>query len=259
MDTESKSKLSGAELVNPYSDDSSKGGQVEQMFDSIAPAYDFMNNAMTLGLHKYWRNRAIKDATRCILEDTRMSVLDIATGTGDVAFHLHKLFPQATIKGIDLSAGMLEIAKEKLGRMDSEARRLISFEQGDSLQLNVADNSQDMITVAYGVRNFEHLLQGLKEMCRVLRPGGKLCVIELSTPTSVVPHFFYRLYSNYLIPTVGRLVSGDSSAYTYLPKSIAAAPQRNAMTAVMYRAGFDRCRWKSLTFGTLTYYIAHKK
>lgn len=249
---------SGAELINPYHAEGNKTLQVEQMFDSIAPAYDFMNTAMTFGLHRYWRNRALREAVRGFAPDATIAVLDIATGTGDLAFKLRKHLPAAQITGLDLSEGMLNVAREKLARLPEKQRNGIHFVQGDSLNLDFPDNSFDLITVAYGVRNFEDLRRGLSEMHRVLRPDGKLCIIELSTPTAPVPLALYKLYSNHLIPIVGKMVSGDSDAYSYLPKSIAAAPQRNAMTLLMEQCGLTRCNWHSLTFGTLTYYLAHK-
>ncbi|MDE6682768.1 MAG: class I SAM-dependent methyltransferase, partial [Muribaculaceae bacterium] len=157
-----KEKLSGAELINPYGETDHKGEQVEQMFDSIAPAYDFMNTAMTFGLHRYWRNRALKAAAkRCA---SPSDILDIATGTGDVAFHLAANHPMAAVTGVDLSHGMLDIAKRKVKEMPEEIRRRIAFEQGDSLALQFGNGSFDLVTVAYGVRNFEHLRQGLDEM-----------------------------------------------------------------------------------------------
>lgn len=248
----------GVESINPYDSSRRKTAQVEEMFDSIAPAYDFMNTAMTFGLHKAWRNAAIRAAVGARGNNSTDNILDIATGTGDVAFKLHWIFPDAHITGIDLSTGMLKIADKKLKNSDESAKNKIRFEQGDSLSLSFPDNSFDLITVAYGVRNFEHLSQGLREMARVLRRGGTLCVIELSCPTGKVPLALYKLYSVKLIPLVGRLVSGDSRAYTYLPESIAAAPQRQRLTELMQEAGFSDCAWKSLTFGAVTYYIATK-
>lgn len=251
-------RLSGAELVNPYDDSRGKSDQVEQMFDSIAPAYDFMNTAMTFGLHRWWRSRALKGASGQLSHAAAIDILDIATGTGDVAFELHHRFPNSHIIGVDLSEGMLKIAERKLKNADESTRNHLSFEQGDSLNLRFADNSFDMVTVAYGVRNFEHLDRGLSEMARVLRPGGTLCVIELSEPTNPVTLGLYRLYARHIIPALGRIVSGDSRAYSYLPESIAAAPQRDRMTALMTAAGLRDCRWKSLTFGAVTYYICKK-
>ncbi len=249
--------LSGAELVNPYSEDGSKREQVEKMFDSIAPAYDFMNTAMTFGLHRHWRNRAISAVAATGLQPKE--ILDIATGTGDVAFELHRRFPEADILGIDLSEGMLDVAKRKLSSMNDLSRSHISFRQGDSLALDLPDNSRDLITVAYGVRNFEHLKQGYEEMSRVLRPGGMLCVIELARPEKGLTRAGYDFYSKRLIPAIGRLVSGDSRAYSYLPESIAAAPQRKAMTDIMSECGFSEPTWHQLTFGAVCYYLAIKK
>lgn len=247
-------RLSGAELINPYDNRRDKSEQVEEMFDSIAPAYDFMNTAMTFGLHRYWRSIAIKDAGDFVPQ----KILDIATGTGDVAFELNKKFPNADIVGIDLSAGMLKVANRKLKNTDESVKSHISFEQGDSLELRFENNSFDLITVAYGVRNFEHLKQGLKEMSRVLQPDGKICIIELSEPENQIVKFFYRLYARHIIPAIGKIVSGDSRAYSYLPESIAAAPQRSMLTDIMNDVGFVNCKWKSLTFGAVTYYIASK-
>lgn len=253
-----KETLTGAELVNPYDDRRVKSEQVEQMFDSIAPAYDFMNTAMTFGLHRRWRDIALNDATRGTDSDASLSILDIATGTGDLAFNLHRRFPAAEIIGIDLSAGMLDIADRKLKKLDEIEQKLISFEQGDSLDLRFSDDSFDLVTVAYGVRNFQHLDRGLREMARVLKPGGTLCIIELSEPATALTKGLYRLYSRRIIPMLGKIISGDSRAYSYLPESIAAAPQREALTDRMKQSGFGECRWKSLTFGAVTYYIAKK-
>lgn len=246
-----------AAQIKPYADNRRKGEQVQEMFDAIAPSYDFMNTAMTMGLHRRWRDQAL-DA---VIEDFGGAkpgdVLDIATGTGDVAFELHKRLPAARITGLDLSEGMLAIAREKLSRSDAATRRLMDFEQGDSLAISYPDASFDLVTVAYGVRNFDRLGEGLKEMARVLRSGGRICIIELSEPEGAVLKGLYRLYTRTLIPAAGRLVSGDSRAYTYLPQSIAASPQRRAMTELMQEAGFKNCRWKSLTLGAVTYYIGN--
>ncbi len=164
--------------------------------------------------------------------------------------------PRANITGIDLSAGMLDVARKKLAALPENERKQLVFGKADCLALPFHDGEFDMITVAYGVRNFENLDLGLKEMRRVLREGGVLCVIELSVPQGKLTRMGYDLYSRHLIPAVGRRVSGDSRAYTYLPESIAAAPQREAMAALMKMAGFKDVKWKSLTFGAVTYYIA---
>lgn len=244
---------SGAEKINPYNDTESKTEQVEEMFDSIASAYDFMNTAMTFGLHRYWRNRAIKR-----LENLpHQKILDVATGTGDVAFKIYDKLRPDSITGVDLSSGMLDVARKKLAESpDDEMRRRILFEEGDCLNLKYADKEFDIVTTAYGVRNFEHLDKGYAEMLRVLKPGGTLCVIELSVPRNALMRCLYNFYSRRLIPAIGRMVSGDARAYSYLPESIAACPQREQMISLMQQAGFEECRYFSLTFGTVCIYLA---
>lgn len=250
------------ENLNPYSRGETKGKEVEEMFDSIAPAYDFMNTAMTFGLHRNWRDTALDRAAEAFRElsaTTPASILDVATGTGEVALEMHRRWPKASITGVDLSEGMLDIARRKLASLPEAEKKLIAFEAGDCLALRFPDNTFDMVTVAYGVRNFEKLLQGYREIYRVLRPGGILCVIELSEPENRLTHAAYRFYSRTLIPLAGKLISRDPRAYTYLPESIAAAPQRRDMARLMQQAGFRRCRWQSLTFGAVTFYLAQKQ
>ena len=169
-------------------------------------------------------------------------------------FGLH----QAQNIGADLSDGMLAVARRHLAEMPESERRGISFEQADCLQLPYAEDSFDLVTVAYGVRNFEHLEAGYREMLRVLRPGGVICVIELSAPPRGLSRLLYNIYSGSLIPIVGKLVSGDSRAYSYLPESIAAAPQRQEMATLMERAGFAAPLWHQLTLGAVTFYTAIK-
>ncbi len=243
-----------AENINPYNNNESKTEQVENMFDSIAPAYDFMNTAMTFGLHRHWRNIAIKNLKKL----PHNSILDVATGTGDVAFKIFSSLQPEYVEGIDLSAGMLEIARKKLTAMDKHANNAIRFSQQDCLNLQFDNDTFDIVTVAYGVRNFEKLAQGYAEMLRVLKPGGTLCVIELSVPKNKFFRFCYNIYSRHIIPTIGKLVSGDSRAYSYLPESIAACPQRDDMTDLMQQAGFKHCSFKTLTFGTVCIYTAKK-
>lgn len=244
--------------VKPYNQEESKGKQVGEMFDSIAPAYDFMNTAMTGGLHRWWRNRALSMALKRLGNTETGKVLDVACGTGDVSFRLHELLPDAYISGLDLSPGMLKIAREKLSAMDSPAKSHIDFTEGDSLALPYGEDSFDMVTVAYGVRNFERLQDGYAEMLRVLRPGGVLCVVELSEPDNPFVKSAYHLYSRKVIPLIGKLISHDPRAYTYLPESIAACPQRTAMTTLMTAAGFKNASFKSLTLGVVTIYLASK-
>ncbi|MDD2962296.1 MAG: bifunctional demethylmenaquinone methyltransferase/2-methoxy-6-polyprenyl-1,4-benzoquinol methylase UbiE [Muribaculaceae bacterium] len=242
-----------AEKINPYNDLESKTGQVRQMFDSIAPAYDFMNRAMTFGIDKLWRRRAVN----IIKKNAPAKILDVATGTGDLAFLLNKMLAPKEIIGIDLSQGMLDVATEKAKKAGTGDT--ILFEQGDCLNLRFEDNYFDAITVAYGVRNFEHLERGYQEMYRVLAPGGVLCVIELSTPTNPLVKPLYRFYTNCLIPLIGRSISKDRRAYSYLPESIAAVAQGNEMLGIMRRAGFEDGYFKALTFGVCTLYFATKR
>lgn len=246
-----------AEKVMPYLEGKGKREQVETMFDSIAPAYDLMNRLMSLGMHTRWRNYALRQA-RQRLGYAPEKILDVATGTGDLVFPLHRRFPKAQITGIDLSEGMLEIARCKLAAYPSQNKDLIIFLQGDCLNLPFEDNSFDLLTVAYGVRNFADTLRGYREMLRVLKPGGVLCVVELCQPTAALPLAAYRLYTRGIIPLAGRLISGDPRAYSYLHESIEAVPQRRRMALLMKEAGFKRCAWKTLSPGVVGIYIGSK-
>lgn len=243
------------EKINPYDDKAEKGVQVERMFDSISNKYDRMNSAMSMGQHKRWRNKALVTSLG-MLPDPASKFLDVATGTGDVAFRLHELRPSAWITGIDLSDGMLNIAREKLALIPSEQREKIVFGKGDCLAMPFHDGDFDLVTVAYGVRNFSDLRKGIEEMRRVLKKGGVLCIIELSTPEGFLTKHLYKLYSGHIIPLLGKHVTGDTRAYSYLPESIEACPQRDDMAALLYTAGFTQVEWKSLSFGAVTYYLA---
>ncbi len=239
------------EEIKPYSSEGEKARQVEEMFDSIAPAYDFMNRAMTLGIDRWWRRVAVK----MVGKSQPRRILDVATGTGDFAIGLYnKIHPQQVV-GIDLSQGMLDVARTKVvkhGLQDA-----ITLQQGDCLALPFDDGDFDAVTVAFGVRNFEHLLQGYEQMHRVLAPGGVLCVVELSTPRNRVVRWFYDLYTLHIIPWFGALKSHDKSAYRYLPQSIAAVPQGDDMLAIMREAGFKGCKVRRMTMGTCSIYFAN--
>ncbi len=241
------------EQVTPYNDSTSaKTEQVRQMFDSIAPAYDFMNRAMTMGIDIWWRRLAVKRLKR--IRPT--SILDVATGTGDFAIQLHNTLHPQHITGVDLSQGMLDEAVRKVKQKGLDGA--ITFEQGDCMALRMKDETFDAVTVAFGVRNFEHLQQGYREMARVLKPGGMLCVLELSTPTHPLIRWFYDLYTLHIIPWLGSLKSGDKSAYRYLPQSIAAVPQGDDMLQLMRNAGLREATFKRLTLGVCTIYIGVK-
>ncbi|MDE6262376.1 MAG: bifunctional demethylmenaquinone methyltransferase/2-methoxy-6-polyprenyl-1,4-benzoquinol methylase UbiE [Muribaculaceae bacterium] len=240
------------EKITPYGTELSKGEQVEQMFDSIAPAYDFMNRAMTLGIDKLWRKKAVKMVARTAPK----KILDVATGTGDLALTLARAIPDCMITGVDLSEGMIAVGREKIIKAGLTDR--ITLEAADCLALPFQDDEFDALTVAYGVRNFADIPAGLKEMNRVIRPGGMVCIIELSTPVNPIIKPLYRLYTRGVIPLVGRLVSKDTRAYSYLPESIEAVPQREKMLALMEAAGFTDAAFRPLTFGVCTIYTAVK-
>ena len=247
------------EHIKPYGEDGSKAAQVEQMFDTIAPAYDFMNRAMTLGIDRWWRRVAVRRVRRHLDhagDGVAAQLLDVATGTGDFALQLYAAMRPTHVTGIDLSQGMMDVARRKVAQRGLESD--ITFQQADCLALPFDEGKFDAVTVAFGVRNFEHIEQGYREMFRVLRPGGMLCVVELSTPTNAVIRWFYDLYTLHIIPFIGSLKSGDSSAYRYLPLSIAAVPQGEAMLDLMRSAGFEQCQVKRLTLGTCSIYTAVK-
>lgn len=244
--------MSNPEEVRPYDTRRTKGEQVEEMFDSIAPAYDFMNTAMTFGMHRRWLRKALRAAQRNGVCD----VIDLATGTGDVAFRLAGQYPDAHITGVDLSEGMLGVARAKADGLPELAR--VEFEQGDCLNLRFADGSFDLLTIAYGVRNFENLRKGFREFHRVLRPGGSFMILELSRPENPLVRMGYDIYARGVIPLAGRLVSHDPLAYTYLPKSIAAMPPRREIVRMLEEAGFRNVRYTSLTLGVVTFYIGEK-
>lgn len=241
-----------AEKINPYDNNRAKTEQVKEMFDSIAPAYDFMNRAMTFGIDKYWRAKAVK----MIKSYAPKKILDVATGTGDLAIKLARSLCPDNITGIDLSNEMISIGQQKIS--DANLSNLINLMVEDCLNLPFDSATFDCVTVAYGVRNFENLSKGYQQMHRVLLPEGILCIIELSTPTSPIIKPLYKFYTRYIIPFIGRLVSKDVRAYSYLPESIAAVPQGNDMLHLMAEAGFKNCQYKRLTFGTCTIYMAQR-
>lgn len=242
--------MSRVEQITPYGTEQSKGEQVEQMFDSIAPAYDFMNRAMTLGIDRLWRRKAVK----MVAAGNPRRILDVATGTGDLAIALARAIGEASVIGADLSEGMIKVGREKVSRAGLDGR--ITLQAADCLALPFANGEFDALTVAYGVRNFADIPAGLREMHRVIKPGGMVCIVELSTPVNPLVKPFYRLYTRGIIPALGRLVSKDSRAYSYLPESIAAVPQREHMCRLMEEAGFSAAAFRPLTFGVCTIYTA---
>lgn len=222
------------------------------MFDNIAPAYDRLNRAMSFGLDRSWRRRAVD----IVAKTQPKKIIDIATGTGDFAISLAQAMPQASVAGVDLSEGMVEIGREKVTRAGLSGR--INLLIGDCLNEPLPAESADAITVAFGVRNFADLAKGYRAMYSMLRPGGVVCVIELSTPTSWLVKPFYKLYTRGFIPLMGRAISADRRAYSYLPESIAAVPQGFDMLELLKNAGFVNTKFITLTLGVCTIYLATK-
>lgn len=240
------------ERIKPYDDGRNKAEQVEEMFDNIAPAYDRLNHTMSFGIDRMWRKYAIKT----IAKYKPKSILDVATGTGDFAIQAYRMIAPEKITATDISEGMMDVGRRKVAGLGLKDR--IVFMKEDSTALSFPDNSFDAITVAFGVRNFESLDNGLREMLRVLKPGGHLVILELSIPEHFPFRQIYRFHSSVIIPWLGRKMSDDGRAYTYLPVSIEAFPQGKTMKGIMENAGFKDVRYKHLTFGTCTMYSATK-
>ncbi|MCC5915911.1 MAG: bifunctional demethylmenaquinone methyltransferase/2-methoxy-6-polyprenyl-1,4-benzoquinol methylase UbiE [Cryomorphaceae bacterium] len=234
--------------VRPYSDrEGTKKEQVANMFDNIAHSYDRLNHILSLGIDKGWRRKLLKMAQKGKSE----KILDVATGTGDLAIALSKLNPKKII-GVDISNGMLEIGRKKVAKRVLEKQ--IELIYGDSENLPFEDNSFDLVTVAFGVRNFENLEKGMREMLRVLKPGGQILVLEFSQPETFPFAHIYKFYFKYILPGVGRLLSKDASAYTYLPASVEAFPYGKNFTDVMDKCGYKNNAIKKLTLGVASIY-----
>ena len=242
----------GQEKIKPYKDEGHKREQVERMFDRIAHSYDRLNHFLSWGIDKSWRRTAIDS----LLPFRPRHILDVATGTGDFAIlSARRLSPQS-ITGVDISEGMMQIGRQKAEALHLDGT--IRFRHEDCEALSFADDTFDAVTVAYGVRNFEHLDQGLREMYRVLKPGGHLLIIELSSPRRFPMKQLFSVYARIVMPLVGRLVSKDRSAYSYLPATMAAFPQGEVMQGILRKAGFGDVRFKRFTFGISTMYLATK-
>jgi demethylmenaquinone methyltransferase/2-methoxy-6-polyprenyl-1,4-benzoquinol methylase len=241
------------EQIKPYGTEGEKSEQVEQMFDNIAPAYDTLNHRLSWNIDRYWRGKAV-EALKAYAPKT---ILDIATGTGDFAIEQARRLPSVTrVVGADISEGMMRIGREKV--MREQLQQVIMFQREDCTQLSFADDTFDAVTAAFGIRNFQDLEQGLREMYRVLRPGGVFCVLELTTPVAFPMKQLFRLYSHTILPVYGRLVSKDTAAYSYLTATIDAFPQGEEMMQILRRIGFATATFRRLTFGICTMYIAQK-
>lgn len=243
-----------AKKVTPYKDSElGKKQQVTQMFDTISGNYDGLNRVISFGIDVKWRKKVVKT----VADRKPENVLDIATGTGDLAIQIAESCPEAKITGLDISPGMLEVGKEKVKKKNLETR--IDMVIGDSEALPFSDNSFDAITVAFGVRNFEDLEKGLSEIQRVLKPGGVFVVLETSVPVKFPFKQGYQLYSKGILPLIGRLFSKDRSAYAYLSESASVFPFGEAFNNILEKTGFIKVTDKPQTFGVATIYEASKK
>lgn len=239
------------ETINPYHE-GEKASQVEQMFDNIAPTYDTLNHRLSWDIDRGWRRKAIKQ----LKPFAPQAMLDIATGTGDFAILAAKMLRPKSLIGADISEGMMEVGRKKV--LKEGLQGVISFAKEDCLHLSYADETFDAVTAAFGIRNFSDLDRGLSEMCRVLRKGGHLSIVELTTPVSFPMKQLFRIYSHTVLPVYGRLISKDTSAYSYLTKTIEAFPQGERMVGILQKAGFAEASFKRLTFGICTMYFATK-
>lgn len=240
------------EKITPYGDGREKAGQVEQMFDDIAPTYDTLNHRLSWNIDKSWRKKAI----RALAEFHPQRMLDIATGTGDFAILSARLLNPREIIGADISEGMMQVGRKKVEA--AKLGHIISFKKEDCLNLSFADDSFDAVTAAFGIRNFQDLDKGLRELCRVLKKGGHLSIVELTTPVSFPMKQLFWIYSHTLLPVYGKLISKDKSAYSYLTKTIEAFPQGEQMMDIFRKAGFAESSFRRLTFGICTLYLATK-
>lgn len=240
------------EDITPYDHTRGKTEQVREMFDNIAPAYDRLNRAMSMGQDRRWRRKAVAAVTAA----NPAKIIDIATGTGDFAISLAHAIPTAQVTGLDLSEGMIMRGRSKVKKAGLDKR--VTLVCGDCLNAPEEIRGADVVTVAFGVRNFADLAAGYRAMHDMLKPGGTLCVIELSTPSSPLIKPFYNLYTRMIIPAMGRMVSKDRRAYSYLPESIAAVPRGKHMLALMEQAGFIDTQFTTYTFGVCSVYMGRR-
>jgi demethylmenaquinone methyltransferase/2-methoxy-6-polyprenyl-1,4-benzoquinol methylase len=232
-------------------DQKGKKEKVRSMFNDIAPKYDFLNHFLSAGIDKLWR----KKVRKILLPEKPETILDVATGTGDLAVELAKLKPKSII-GIDIAADMLEVGKEKIKRKNLD--KIIKLQVGDSEKINFPDNYFDAVTVAFGVRNYENLQKGLKEMNRVMKIGGKTVILEFSKPRNFPVKNVYNFYFKHILPQLGRFFSKNDEAYSYLPDSVSKFPEGENFINQLINAGFKNPSQQRLTFGIATIYTATK-
>lgn len=242
----------GSEKILPYNKEEQKGTQVRRMFDSIAGTYDQLNHTLSFGFDKGWRRKGIA----FLQPFSPQTILDIATGTGDLAISMYRTLKADHIIGADISEGMMDVGRRKVAEAGYTDH--ISFEQQDCMALSYPDQSFDAVTAAFGVRNFEDIEQGIAEMYRVLKPGGHLMILELSSPETFPMKQLYPIYSKTVMPFIGSLLSKESTAYSYLPASIKVVPQGKVMTDLLSRQGFTKAHARTFTFGICSLYTGTK-
>lgn len=229
-----------------------KKEKIKKLFDNIAPDYDKLNHILSLNIDKGWRRKAVSEI---VDYNQQLAVLDVACGTGDFTIEIaRRAADGSSVTGIDLSEGMMEVGRRKI--LSSGVSAVLEY--GDCEALTYKDNTFDRISVGFGVRNFEHLSVGLQEMCRVLKPGGKLVILELSVPSNAFIRWCYKLYFLNILPAVGGMVSGNRSAYEYLPASVLHFPSPDKFIPMMREAGFAEVRHKAFTFGICRMYVGVK-
>ncbi len=241
-----------SEQVKPYNENDEKRTQVETMFNKIAPFYDFLNRLLTLGIDRKWRKKAILK----LKADDPKNILDVATGTGDLAITADKLLNVENITGVDISDEMLIIGREKLDKKNLSNH--ITFINGDSENLPFEDETFDAAIVAFGVRNFQNLEIGLAEMRRVMKTGGKMVILEFTKPTFIPFKIGFNLYFKYILPTIGRLTSKDPKAYKYLYESVQAFPDYDKFVSHMNNVGLKNNEWEKLSMGICAVYTGTK-
>lgn len=244
--------MSEQKIVKPYGkENSSKKDEVAEMFDNISKRYDFLNHFLSLGIDKIWRRKAVN----ALKEIKPKRILDLATGTGDFAIASLRLNPEEIV-GMDISEGMLEVGRQKMQKRNFD--RVISMQYGDSENLPFEDNYFDALTVGFGVRNYENLNKGLSEMLRVVRPGGKIVILEFSKPKRFPVKQYYAFHSKYIIPFFGKRISKDEKAYAYLPESVAAFPEGEAFENILKALGYQSVNSRLVSGGIATIYTGIK-
>ena len=238
--------------MKPYNTDQTKKEEVREMFDNIAPKYDLLNHTLSMSIDRVWRRRVVGEVRRA----KPGRILDVATGTGDLAIAMARRIRDVQVLGVDLSEQMLAVARRKIEARGLDGR--IVLDRGDAERLAVADASVDVATVAFGVRNFGDLGAGLRDLARTIKPGGKVVILEFSRPRNRVFRALYEFYSYKILPRIGGLVSRDKRAYEYLPASVGEFPAPEEFMAMMARAGFRNCRARSQSFGIAQIYIGER-